>query len=68
MKSDTFAARLRSLRERAGLTQAALAERAGLQRLAVIRLEAGQRRPALETAQALARTLGKTLRVFEGCS
>lgn len=65
--ADTFAARLRSLREKAGLTQEQLATAAGLKRLAVVRLEAGARRPTFDTVQALAAALGKKLRAFEGC-
>lgn len=60
-----FASRLRSLRESQGLSVAALAKLAGLNRQALYRLESGEREPTLETAQKLASALGKRLRVFE---
>jgi transcriptional regulator with XRE-family HTH domain len=56
-----FAARLRELRERAGLTQAQLADRAGLHLSAVTRFEQGLREPALGTAANLAAALGVTV-------
>lgn len=65
MNASTFAAKLKALREQAGLTQAALAARAGLTQQAVALLEAGARRPGLATAQALAQALGVTLAEFE---
>lgn len=49
--------KLRRLRERAALTQAELAAKAGLTRLSIIRIEAGQpARPT--TTRRLARALG----------
>lgn len=57
----TFAARLRQLRERSGLTQEQLASRAGLHKMAVAKIETGQREwPRTDTALALARALGIT--------
>jgi transcriptional regulator with XRE-family HTH domain len=53
-----FSARLRQLREKAGLTQARLAERAGLHLSAVTRFEQGLRSPSLVTAGSLAAALG----------
>ena len=54
-----FAARLRALRERAGLTQEELAERAGLTPHAVSALERGARtRPYPHTVRQLAAALG----------
>jgi transcriptional regulator with XRE-family HTH domain len=53
-----FAARLRQLREQAGLTQGQLAERAGLHLSTITRFEQGLRRPGLDTAGALASALG----------
>ena len=54
-----FGEHLRTLRERAGLTQEGLAERAGLSAQAVAALESGRRRrPYLATLQALADALG----------
>jgi len=62
----TFAARLRSLREAAGVNQSELARRAGLTRQALSMLEAGERQPTLATTQALARALGLTLDALAG--
>src|ERR687893_1658938 len=57
----SFGARLRRLREAAGLTQEELAERAGLTRKAVSVLERGQRkRPYPHTVRSLADALGLT--------
>ena len=57
-KEGTFGARLRGLREAAGLTQEELAFRAGLSPDAVSRLERGQRRrPYPHTVRALAEAL-----------
>ena len=54
-----FGARLRHLRETAGLTQEQLAERAGLTPNAISALERGERRrPYPHTVRALARALG----------
>jgi transcriptional regulator with XRE-family HTH domain len=53
-----FAARLRELREQASMTQAQLAERAGIHLSAVTRIEHGLRTPGLETAGKLAGALG----------
>jgi transcriptional regulator with XRE-family HTH domain len=60
-----FAARLRTLREAAGLSVAELASRAALQRQTVYKLEGGEREPSLVTAVALARALGHSVAVFE---
>ena len=57
--SETFAERLRRLREAAGLTQEELAQRAGLSSKAVSLLERGERtRPYPHTVTALADALG----------
>jgi transcriptional regulator with XRE-family HTH domain len=57
-KESAFSARLRELREKAGLTQAQLAERAGLHLSAVTRFEHGLREPGLTSAAKLATALG----------
>jgi transcriptional regulator with XRE-family HTH domain len=49
--------RLRYLRERAALTQKELGDRAGLTRISVMRLEAGERSPRPGTVRKLARAL-----------
>jgi len=60
-QSTTFGALLRHFRGRASLTQARLAERAGLSVDAIIKLEGGKRRvPRCETVQILARALHLT--------
>ncbi len=61
---ETFAARLFRLRIEAGLTVPELARAAGLPRVTVYQLERGKRKPLLETAERLARALGKTIAVF----
>jgi transcriptional regulator with XRE-family HTH domain len=52
-----FGRRLRELRERAGLTQSQLAERAGLHPQGVVKLERGEREPAWGTVVALCEAL-----------
>jgi transcriptional regulator with XRE-family HTH domain len=59
MSRDNFAMRLKRLRERKGLTQEELAEKAGLSRGYVSRLEIGRHDPPL----SLVRKLAKALRV-----
>jgi transcriptional regulator with XRE-family HTH domain len=61
----SFARRLRELRDAAGLTQAQLAEKAGLHRQGIAKLENGEREPAWGTVRALARALGVTCSAFE---
>lgn len=63
----TFAEKIRSLRQEKQLTVAELSTASGITRQALDLLEKGQRKPTLETAEALAVALGKKLRIFEGC-
>jgi transcriptional regulator with XRE-family HTH domain len=63
--SQTFAGKLKQLRESAGISQLELATRAGMNQFTVAKLEQGQREPSLETAQALARALGVSLSAFD---
>jgi transcriptional regulator with XRE-family HTH domain len=63
-KATGFAARLREQRTAAGLTQAELAERAGMHLHGVTKLEQGDREPSWVTVQALARALGVPYAVF----
>ncbi|WMF04635.1 helix-turn-helix transcriptional regulator [Micromonospora robiginosa] len=58
-----FAHTLRHERERAGLTQQALAARAGLSQAAVARIERGDRLPSLTTAERLLTALDRQLRI-----
>jgi transcriptional regulator with XRE-family HTH domain len=53
-----FGERLREARQKAKLTQAALAESAGLTQQYVAKIEAGQINPTLATMAAVARVLG----------
>jgi DNA-binding XRE family transcriptional regulator len=61
----TFGERLKELREAAGLTQAGLAERAGMNRFGVAKLEQGVREPTWATVRALARALSVGCVAFE---
>src|SRR4051794_13667732 len=63
--NETFAARLCRLRDQAGLTQPALAERAGIHPLTVAKLEQGLREPTWATVQALGKALGVSCTAFE---
>lgn len=60
-RANTFAARLRCLRAEAGISIYALAAKCGLSRQHLGRLERGTRQPTLETAQQIARALGREL-------
>jgi transcriptional regulator with XRE-family HTH domain len=55
---------LRELREAAGLTQAALGERAGIVGSQINKLELGVNQPTFATALALARALGIEVGAF----
>jgi transcriptional regulator with XRE-family HTH domain len=61
-----FAARLRALRNAAGLTQVELAERSGVLLTSLTKLEAGTHAPNWPTAVKLARALGVSLDQFVG--
>jgi len=58
MSEHGFAGRLKELREQSGLSQAELAEAAGMNAFGVAKLEQGVREPLWATVQALARALG----------
>lgn len=53
--------RIAALRKQQGLTQEQLAERAGLQRTHIWRIETGKYSVNIETLQALAEALGMTV-------
>ncbi|HEY8506369.1 MAG TPA: helix-turn-helix transcriptional regulator [Gemmataceae bacterium] len=59
-----FAARLRELRELAGLSQKELAERSGLSQRAVSHWEQGLREPMWSNVLALAAALGVPITAF----
>jgi transcriptional regulator with XRE-family HTH domain len=64
-KSSTgFAARLRELRDAAGLSQAQLADRAGMHLHGITKLEQGDREPSWATVLALAKALEVDCRSF----
>ena len=63
---DERALRVRDLREALGLTQAELADRAGVSRQLVSAVEAGQNTPSVEGALGLARALGTTVEELFG--
>lgn len=54
---ERMAAKIRKLREARGLTQGELAEKAGVTREYVARLEAGRYDPSLSTIERLAKAL-----------
>jgi transcriptional regulator with XRE-family HTH domain len=65
MSKQSFADRLKQLREAAGLTQPQLAERAGMNQFGIAKLEQGVRHPTWETVQALAAALGVSCEAFQ---
>ena len=54
---ERMAAQIRKLREARGLTQSELAEKAGVTREYIARLEAGRYDPSLSTIERLAKAL-----------
>lgn len=63
--TDSFGQKLKALRLRAGISQAELAEAAGMDRVSVVRLENGDVDPAWSTVRALAKALGVTCLAFD---
>jgi transcriptional regulator with XRE-family HTH domain len=61
-----FGGRLRVLREKAGLSQRELAEKAGCNQFTVAKLERGAQEPAWPLVLALAKALGVTCEAFNG--
>jgi transcriptional regulator with XRE-family HTH domain len=55
---ERMAARLKALRERHGMTQEQLAEKSGVGRSHLARLETGRQDPTLSTLEKLAKALG----------
>ena len=58
-------ARIAALRRAAGWNQAELAQRAGLQRTHISRIEAGKYAVTIETIQAIAEALGMTVDIVD---
>ena len=63
MTSHPLSAQIRAWRLRRGLTQAALAERAGLSHIFVAKVEGGARLPSWPTLERIARVLHVTVRI-----
>ena len=61
-----FAARLKALREAAGLSQPELAEKAGCHKITVSKLERGEQEPAWPLVLSLCKALGVTCEAFRG--
>jgi transcriptional regulator with XRE-family HTH domain len=64
LTAEIFASRLRRLRQEAGLTIQALADRAGMHRESVAQLERGRRKPTWASVLALADALDVSLEAF----
>jgi transcriptional regulator with XRE-family HTH domain len=64
METNRFAGRLAELRTAAGLTQQQLADKAGLHRVQIARLETGQQGASWETVLALCKALGVSCEAF----
>jgi putative transcriptional regulator len=58
--------RIAQARHRAGLSQQALAEKIGVRRLAIIRIENGTNRPSVDVALAIAHELGESVESLFG--
>lgn len=58
---SSFASEVKTSRLRAGMTQAQVAEAAGLTQAAVAMIERGDREPSLASARKLAQALGVSL-------
>jgi transcriptional regulator with XRE-family HTH domain len=63
MSTESLGQQIRAWRLRRGLTQAALAERAGLSQIFVAKVEGGARFPSWPTLEQLARVLHVTVRI-----
>jgi transcriptional regulator with XRE-family HTH domain len=61
-----FARLLKEAREAAGLTQDALAEKVGIHRVQIARLEGGTSKPTWETVQKIAAALHVSCEAFQG--
>jgi transcriptional regulator with XRE-family HTH domain len=60
----TFGETLKRLREEAGLTQPTLAEKAGMNRFGIAKIEQGVREPAWSTVVALCKALNVSCQTF----
>src|SRR5947208_2088838 len=64
MEDRSFGARLKELREEAGLTQPELAERAGMNRFGIAKIEQGVSEPSWDSVVKLCGALGVTCDAF----
>jgi transcriptional regulator with XRE-family HTH domain len=64
METERFPGRLAELRTAAGLTQQQLADKAGLHRVQIARLETGRQGPSWETVLAICTVLGVSCEEF----
>jgi transcriptional regulator with XRE-family HTH domain len=62
-----FAEKLRELRDRAGLSEAKLAEKSGVSFASIHMYGLGQRSPSFAAVVKIARSLGVTCEAFAGC-
>ena len=62
---DRIGARITILRKQSGLTQEQLADKAGIQRTHLGRIENGKYAVTLETIQAIAEALGMTVDIID---
>lgn len=60
-EAQKLAANLKRLRLAAGLTQVDVAEKTGMERVAIYRLESAKSNPTLSTLSKLAKVLGVTI-------
>ena len=63
---QAIGARIRWLREAAGLTQEALARAAGIGRVTLVRIENGEQSPRYETLVSLSRAMGQPMQELVG--
>jgi transcriptional regulator with XRE-family HTH domain len=63
----TFAERLRTLRDKAGLSEAKLAEKCGVSFAAIHDYGLGRRKPSFSAVVRLAQALGVTCEAFSDC-
>src|SRR5262249_6743169 len=64
-KSSSFGSKLKGFRERAGLTLEQLAQKAGMHKFGIAKLERGEREPSWASVQAIADALGIPLEDFK---
>jgi putative transcriptional regulator len=58
--------RIKAARKRAGLTQQQLADRVGVGRVSIARVETGTREPSMKLAFAIAHALGESVETLFG--